>query len=668
MIRCLSFLLFLLFVSTDIVRSQTGQVPNRHALLIAPGGYAPESGWSPTSGRSDLQQFRRAIARHGFDTLKRVASLQGPEATAMGMRAALTGLLRSVSPGDVVQIYFSGHGARIMDDDGDEADGYDEALAGWDAPAPGRSVSDLALADRYLRDDELWRTIDSLRRKLTAAGHVSLFIDAGFLRSTCMGTALARGGAVSLESEGYRPAAGPAADPEALFTEGGDGNLPETGLAPWLVISAAGSSGCGLEWRDGQQRSVGLLTAALLPCIDRLPGGLTGIGLFRQLQAVMYRMLPGPLPVAEGDGLERPFWGGRYRAAGSDAGVTRIEKDGSLRLDAGWATGWSDSSRVAIYRAGTKPGPAVRPLATGVISQSNPESARIMGVRIPAEIPAAQLRAYLTEPAWLRSLTGLGFVASDRDPGAELASGYMEPGEVRELADRLSDLTWLRFPPAPGVWLRKAKRGFELIHGASGQVLSSMPAEGELADLLPAALRGYAISLMLQRVPILSAAVPPARLQLAEGASGTDRQAFDLHSNVSLQVSNPFEVPMFVNLVELTGGRILSRLPSTESRASAEELVILPGATRIFSDAGQSFSLEGSAGHRIFAWFMSPAPIDLRALAEDRISTPPARISAGLGRLSAVDFSRPSEAVRVSGSEGLSGLIMIRVLPSAPGR
>jgi hypothetical protein len=135
-----------------------------------------------------------------------------------------------------------------------------------------------------------------------------------------------------------------------------------------------------------------------------------------------------------------------------------------------------------------------------------------------------------------------------------------------------------------------------------------------------------------------------------------------------LQVSNPFEVPMFVNLVELTGGRILSRLPSTESRASAEELVISPGATRIFSDAGQSFSFEGSAGHRIFAWFMSPAPIDLRALAEDRISTPPARISAGLGRLSAVDFSRPSEAVRVSGSEGLSGLNMIRVLPSAPGR
>jgi hypothetical protein len=244
----------------------------------------------------------------------------------------------------------------------------------------------------------------------------------------------------------------------------------------------------------------------------------------------------------------------------------------------------------------------------------------------------------------------------------------MEPGEVRELTDRLSDLTWLGFPATPGVWLRKAKRGFELIHGASGHVLSSMPAEGELADLLPAALRGYAKSLMLQRVPILSAAVPPARLQLAEGASGTDRQAFDLHSNVSLQVSNPFEVPMYVNLVELTGGRILSRLPSTESRASAEELVISPGATRIFSDAGQSFSFEGSAGHRIFAWFMSPAPIDLRALAEDHRTMAPARKSAGVERLSTIDFSRSAEAVRVSGSEGLSGLILIRVLPSAPGR
>ena len=648
--------------------SQTGQDRNRHALLIAPGAYAPESGWSPTSGVSDLQQFRRGIARHGFDTLKRVALLQGPAATAAGMRAALSGLLRDVSPGDVVQIYFSGHGARIMDDDGDEADGYDEALAGWDAPTPGRNDSDLARADRYLRDDELWLTIDSLRRKLTAAGHVSLFIDAGFLRSDCMGTAFARGGAVGLETAGYQPAAGPVVDPEALFTEGGDGNLPETGRAPWLVISAAGASGCGMEWREGQQRPVGLLTAALLPCIDRMPGGLTGMGLFRQLQAVMYRMMPGQLPVAEGDGLERPFWGGRYRAAGPDAGVTRIEKDGSLRLDAGWATGWSDSSRVAIYRSGTKPGPGVRPLATGVIGQSTPESGRVTGVRIPAEIPAAQLRVYLTEPAWLRSVTGLGFVASDRDPGADQASGYIEQGEARVLADRLSDLRWLSFPSTPGIWLRKGKRGYELTHGASGHVLSGIPADGELADLLPTAVREYATSFMLQRVPVFTAAVSPVRLQMAEEYNVADRQAFARGSNMVLQVSNPFEVPMYVNLVELTGGRIQPRLPAPESRASAEELVIAPGVTRVFSEAGQSFRLEGPAGHRLFAWFMSPAPIDMRDVGSDRGPVPSGRVPKGFERMQGVAFSQAAEAVRVPGAEGLSGLILIRVMSSASGR
>jgi hypothetical protein len=46
----------------------------------------------------------------------------------------------------------------------------------------------------------------------------------------------------------------------------------------------------------------------------------------------------------------------------------------------------------------------------------------------------------------------------------------------------------------------------------------------------------------------------------------------------------------------------------------------------------------------------------------------PARKSAGVERLSTIDFSRSAEAVRVAGSEGLSGLILIRVLPSAPGR
>ena len=43
-------------------------------------------------------------------------------------------LIDRVQRGDIAYFHYSGHGQQIADDNGDEADGYDETLVAIDAP------------------------------------------------------------------------------------------------------------------------------------------------------------------------------------------------------------------------------------------------------------------------------------------------------------------------------------------------------------------------------------------------------------------------------------------------------------------------------------------------------------------------------------------------------
>ena len=57
-------------------------------------------------------------------------------------------LVASTEPGDAVFCHYSGHGGKLIDDDGDEKDGYDETLIPVDYESAGQ-----------IRDDELFSTL-----------------------------------------------------------------------------------------------------------------------------------------------------------------------------------------------------------------------------------------------------------------------------------------------------------------------------------------------------------------------------------------------------------------------------------------------------------------------------------------------------------------------------
>src|SRR5262249_49864482 len=151
------------------------------------------------------------------------------------------------------------HGQQITDDDGDEIDGYDEALVPYDAPMVPRDAPPGYKGERHLRDDEINRVLGELRRKVGPTGNVVLFVDSCFSGTIARGaeTGTARGG----------PPFGAPRSAGTSARKGGSGFYENAGadpaLAPLVVFSAARNDERSFEAYTADGLSVGSLSLAL---------------------------------------------------------------------------------------------------------------------------------------------------------------------------------------------------------------------------------------------------------------------------------------------------------------------------------------------------------------------------------------------------------------------
>ena len=103
---------------------------------------------------NDVKNLRAALTTYYGFSSKNVTTLIDFAATTRAMQASIEKLVRGARKGDVLLLHYSGHGANVPDDDGDEADRRDEILCptdlDWKKP---------------LRDDWLRKTFDRLRAK-----------------------------------------------------------------------------------------------------------------------------------------------------------------------------------------------------------------------------------------------------------------------------------------------------------------------------------------------------------------------------------------------------------------------------------------------------------------------------------------------------------------------
>lgn len=87
---------------------------------------------------NDANDWAAALGERGF----KVAKLLDDQATKAAMVQAMNDLIGKAGKGDSLVITFSGHGTYQPDEDGDEADGLDEALCPYDLQTKGEALID----------------------------------------------------------------------------------------------------------------------------------------------------------------------------------------------------------------------------------------------------------------------------------------------------------------------------------------------------------------------------------------------------------------------------------------------------------------------------------------------------------------------------------------------
>ena len=148
----------------------------KHALLIGISDYPQykDSGasWSCIHGANDIQLLSPILSKQGF----KVTTLTNKSATHGAIEKNLKILIQSIQPGDIVYIQLSGHGQAVEDENGDEADGWDEAFIPYDAKR--RYVENSYRGENHLLDDELNSHLNAIRKKTGENGIVYVVIDA----------------------------------------------------------------------------------------------------------------------------------------------------------------------------------------------------------------------------------------------------------------------------------------------------------------------------------------------------------------------------------------------------------------------------------------------------------------------------------------------------------
>lgn len=150
---------------------------NKRAFLVGISDYqsitknAPNS-WENIHGANDVALLTPTLQKHGF----KITSIVNQQATASNIRRQLFKFISSCKPEDIIYLHFSCHGQPVEDLDGDEADGWDEAIIPVDAQKV--YAKDRYKGENHITDDELNHFFRTIRIKIGRKGNVTVVVDA----------------------------------------------------------------------------------------------------------------------------------------------------------------------------------------------------------------------------------------------------------------------------------------------------------------------------------------------------------------------------------------------------------------------------------------------------------------------------------------------------------
>ena len=199
--------------------------------------------WGNISGANDVAKLTPALQNQGFN----VTTLIDSNATYKNITQGINKLTKQCKSGDIVYLHFSMHGQPVEDRNGDEADGWDEALIPYDAQMQFKK--DVYEGQNHLLDDELEGILAKIRKKIGPKGQLYVVMDA------CHSGTMNRGDGDHVR--GVR--SGFTSNPEKLYTPdrsqetNGYYKLPtKAGQSPVTIMEACRSYQVNKEIRDAK--------------------------------------------------------------------------------------------------------------------------------------------------------------------------------------------------------------------------------------------------------------------------------------------------------------------------------------------------------------------------------------------------------------------------------
>jgi hypothetical protein len=378
----------------------------KHALIIAVSDYPDpaKNGWKPLNASNDIGLVQSALSAQGFQD---ITVLKNSEADKKGIVAAITELTRRSAPGDIAFIHISSHGVQLEDDNGDEADGLDEAIVPYGAVYSYDPSEFSKYAPAYLRDDEFGDLVTVLCNKLGKQGDLLVVIDACHSGTGTRGdineknAPLVRGGHEPMVSGSFAT---------GKKNPGHNGDFAEKSAVPldnnaaaMTVIAGAQAGEKNYEcWDDSPQpKPVGSLSYAFSKAMSSVESNLSYRSLFASIENIMLLKAPYQRPVMETSEADRRVFAGKFIAQKQYFTMLPGKGDNErVYINGGSIAGVSRGSVAGIFPIGTTDPAGATPIVSGKIDQVDNFTSSVLPDKPIKDLSRSGGWIFITEPAY----------------------------------------------------------------------------------------------------------------------------------------------------------------------------------------------------------------------------------------------------------------------------
>ncbi len=311
------------------------------AMLVGVGNYPRGSDWQQLHAQNDLQLLFETLKQKGFES-DNVILLSNEQATKNGILKAILMLKEKASKDDIVYFHFSGHGQQVKDNNGDEIDGYDEALVPFDSPK--HYQTGIYEGENLIRDDDLNVFFTQIRTKIGISGQLIISLDACHSGTGVRGFKTARGTDEKMADANYQRQ-WPDKGNETANIDNTSENAIE--LAPYICFFSSSSHQLSYE-HNTPEGIFGVLTYFLCKSILNSSQSSTYKSVFEQIKSRFIESNALQTPEIEGKTL-LPFFGKNQNVTDNSIPVAAWLQPQVLTIHSGSLYGLTEGTKAAVY-------------------------------------------------------------------------------------------------------------------------------------------------------------------------------------------------------------------------------------------------------------------------------------------------------------------------------